>query len=273
MAKKYWDLDTFDRSSAFFVLWHYRPEGGIGPRPEYARLTCAECGCTDTLKALRKGISSEVTIPKRPTDLMCSDDNLLVVSLRLKKLLESRPGCNLKYFPLHDGSGYHVIWPSRMFYPAQAKLRPVGGTPISSPAFGSTKDTCPKCHRLKNVTFQSDDFEIPKPWPIVSVYSDQRRLPLLVLMIDDELKQALRAAKITGWRANLEVKTAEATEQIAAKSSKQGSRVHKVKKAARMASLRKTAKKPAKKASESKRTKPGKSSRKKATSRTVRKSH
>ena len=270
MAKKYWRLDTFDRSSAFFVLWHYRPEGGIGPRPEYARLTCAECGCTDTLKALRKGISPEVTIPKRPTDLMCSDDNLLVVSPRLKKLLESRPGCNLKYFPLHDGSGYHVIWPSRMFYPAQAKLRPVGGTSISSPAFGSIKDTCPKCHRLKTVTFRSDEFEIPKPWPIVSVYSDRRRLPLLVLMIDDELKQVLRAAKITGWRAHREVKTAEATEQIAANSFSRDSRVRGVSMAAKISASQRTAKKPAKTARESKRKKPGKASLTKSTTRSER---
>ncbi len=224
---EYWSLDTYSRSSPCFILLHYDRTHGISVRDEYQKLMCPKCGRIDELKALRRGVSTSVQLPKNAPDIFTSDDWLHVVSTRAKDTLDGVRGVKMKCFPIPD-SDHWVLWPSKLFYaPGKSDFRPAGGIPVDSPAIKIRKPPCKTCGRLREVTWTSDDFIVPSPITLAGVYLDRARVVSIGVVISATVKQTLESAKITGWRAR---RIGEGRKQPTQNSSQTKSRSKKKKK-------------------------------------------
>ncbi len=140
---KYFFIYPHDVNIEPLILWHIDPISGHRKvRARYEALLCPECGKIDECKALDLGIDEEVTIPRVSRDFFGSWDQLILVSDKMKTVLESFPDSNVGFYPLRH-SDFIVAMPRRVFYPV-----------LNDSAF-EIHGKCEKCGRFRDVVWGS----------------------------------------------------------------------------------------------------------------------
>jgi hypothetical protein len=202
MSGPYWTIDGYDRKAEFWILRERLENGALGFRDEYLGLVCNDCGRVDELRALKRGISIYVHTPTRATDYLISDDRFKVVSSRMKKVLESITGVEVRFFQLPEDPNFWVLYPVKLFKPPKS-TRFYGPTerPREGDVFQIRSKACTGCGRYVEVTWREEWFRVPRPVKLAGVFLDRTPTASIIPIVDDEVRLALRKAKLSGWRA------------------------------------------------------------------------
>lgn len=200
-VSKYFTLDGYDRKTQFWMIYELRPGAPSELRPKYADLRCRECSRVDILKALELGIEKVVRPPAGFPDIGWTNDNICVVSHRAKRAFTSVANLKAKFIKLPGAPGYFVLIPKQIYHPPPTTRRYQGDEP---PRYGESfqirKGRCKTCQRPREVTWIWDWYEIPERVPLAGVVVEMGRECPISFVINDAVRTALKAAKITGWR-------------------------------------------------------------------------
>lgn len=197
----HWLLDFFDRKKPFYVLFQYSTEG-IAARVRYHALQCSQCGRFETLKALRKGIDPTVSVPKGLSEMIETDDGLVVVNSRTRAIIESLAPDAAWYFGIPSAPEYWVIYPKTRFVPPN-DTKFYGAMAAAKPGdvFQIRKRPCTKCTRPQEVTCKADWFVVPRPVDIAIIVFDGVKRERSRIVVNDDLHSKLQLETVTGWRA------------------------------------------------------------------------
>ncbi len=201
-TREYFVLDGYDRKARFWLLHEEQSAAPPRVRQRYASLVCPVCNRLDALKALRRGLEPGVCPPARFPDIGWTDDHLCVISRQTKRVLASVRGVQAHYFELPEAAGYFAVFPKRVFHPPATTRKYQGDEPprFAEP-FQIRKGACKSCGRLREVTWISEWYEIPKRVPFAGVAVGYGKSSV-ALIISGEVRAAFEAAKITGWRTH-----------------------------------------------------------------------
>lgn len=201
----HWVLDGYDNDTKGFMILK-APQltaDGSRVREEYRSLACPICRRIDEMKAFKKGIPEDVVLPKKRTDHLISLDGWDVVSERFKSALSSIKGVKAAFFPIPGHDDYFVVVPKELIRPAVESMRfyKVGKFPKSEREgpFQLGEHPCRGCGR-PIYGWRSDWYEAPPGTVFAGVVLEIEGRMSIAIIMNDEVADALKAAKLTGWR-------------------------------------------------------------------------
>ena len=116
----------------------------------------------DKFAALTRGISDEFRLPQLKGDAITTGDSFLVVTRRMHDALAKVPGLELHTFTVPSSPDYLVLFPKRQFHPPpEARLYKPLEPARPGDAFQVRGQPCPKCGRIRRMTFWARWFDVP----------------------------------------------------------------------------------------------------------------
>lgn len=201
----HWRLDGYDNETQGFTILRppHPPPEGFRFHKKFRSLACPVCWRIDELKALKKGIPEGVELPRKRTDHLISQDGWDVVSERFKSVLNSIKGLKASFFPIPGHEDYFVLVPKDLIRPAveSMKFYKPGKWPKSEKEgpFQLRKEPCSGCGRPR-YGWRPDWFEAPPETVFAGVIIEIQGKMSISIIMNDEVADALKAAKLTGWR-------------------------------------------------------------------------
>jgi|GEM_PF-6566663 len=122
---------------AFYVPSH---GGKIEVRPQYEHLRCSTCKKLDERRALSLGLASDIRI-RLKTDFFGANDQISIISTRLRDLFRDIPGSDISFFELPGAEQYCVAMPNIVYH-----AKP------GDPAFRMARP-CAQCGRWREVVW------------------------------------------------------------------------------------------------------------------------
>jgi hypothetical protein len=110
----------------------------------------------------------------------------------MKKVLESIDGVQATFVPIPGATKYWIIVPKTLIAPSDRRYKEY---------FQITKGACKKCGMIQAATWQEENFPIVHKQLIGAIAYIGKRTSL-TLICSEEVKMALKKAKVTGWRTN-----------------------------------------------------------------------
>lgn len=201
----HWQLDGYDSNTDGFTILKapkLAPDG-TRLREEYRSLACPICRRIDELKAFRKGIPGGIIFPNKRTDHLISLDGWDVVSGRFKSVLSSIKGVEASFFPIPGQDDYFVVVPKELIRPSveTMKFYKAGKWPKSEQEgpFQLRMAPCSSCGRPV-YGWRSNWYQAPPETVFAGVIVEIEGRMSIAIIMNDDVVNALKAAKLTGWR-------------------------------------------------------------------------
>ena len=172
--------------------WIFSRDDGhrVTLHPIYRDLQCGKCKKIDEVKALERGLI-ECQIEEMKADYFRSNDGMLCINERFKKLLDSAGIAGLKYYPAPNPTGkkYYVWIPTRQ---VSAKRS----------AFKFSR-RCSECGRFKTVyggpsTLDMELPDEPKVICVVDVPPETEGGIMLIPIAGEDVVKLLKQATLNG---------------------------------------------------------------------------
>jgi len=174
-------------------LFHSKPDRKL-VRPEFVDLACSECNKVDELASLQRGVAAGVKPPPDDVQLAMTDDGILLVSAAVRSVLEDVASEDLRYFPFPD-SDISIAWPNHIIcLPDDAPLHT--GSKQQTTVLAVASPRCRTCNRPRHVTVRPSRGRYEESQKIVGLSLE----PGFWFVAQAKVGDALKAAKITGWR-------------------------------------------------------------------------